>query len=189
MREGDREVNERITAEDLALVKKIQKETGVLTVKDADTGFKGAKPYGMKYHVITNPYAVPPTEDVNVMHERTIIREFVGSSRWPEGIPIGGVTVWNRNTPMDIPWGDKDFKAVDFNMDICRSTEFAKLKAFALNRPWLTDAEKLAKEQENIRRRDGMRETQEDPVGAVARAIAAAMQQQQAPKAPAVASK
>ncbi len=178
-------MNQTLTPEDLAMVKAIYEETGILTVRDKSTAhlLKAAgrddrvpgHEYGVRFHPVTDERTNPPTTDPDVQWERTVIRECEGSPRWPNGIPVGGYTVFNRNTPLSFMFGDKDFKAVNFRRDVA-GNEFTRLRQMSLNRVYLTDAERNQREQEAIQRAQGMRATQQDPVGTLAAALGPAIE-------------
>lgn len=184
------------TPEELAVVRKVHKEIGILTVKDNDTGHPAARPYGEQYNPQANAlrlkyggWAAEGGQPVpgqglaaNVFttgaqtmyandefHVRTVkVDDLVGSKRLPKGIAIGGVEVYRRDIPEAV--GGTDFSAVAWRPDIC-TAEMDRLRAWANDIVWVTDEMYEAAEKSAAKRREMRDVSQQDPVGVIAAAI------------------
>lgn len=167
------------TPEEYLTVKAVQKATGILTVKDAETGadFKGAAPYGQEYQRAPNKVegvVAPGTNGMsqNTFLVRTVEVRLIGTKRLPKGIVIGGNEVWVRDIPLE--YGGTDFSCTDFRRDIC-TEEFNRLTAWANEQVWVTDEMIEKSDREAAARRQGMLATQQDPIKAAMDAIGPAI--------------
>lgn len=184
------------TPEELEVVRRVQKETGILTVKDNSTGHPAAKPYGQQYdpaanskrlryggwsseeprnapgqgeggNVFTTAGASAYSEDE--FHVRTVkIDDLIGSKRLPKGVAIGGVEVYRRDVPLAL--GGSDFSPVAWRPDIC-TAEMDRLRSWANERVWVTDEMYEEAEKTAAKRREMRDVSQQDPVGVIAAAL------------------
>ena len=98
---------------------------------------------------------------------------WIGSTRLPKGIAVGGYEVWTRDDFFD---DASDYHCVRFEFDVWREEE-AQLQAYANDGVYVSDEMWKQKEKERDLRRDHQSITQQDPVGAVAGTIGPAIAQ------------
>lgn len=182
------------TDEEMKLVKEVYTQTGILTVKDAKTGHPAARPYGVEYQprasqhlkdaTMNGPSTAAFSDDT--VHVRSVQIELAGTAKFPNGIAIGGVEVWVRDVALAM--GGGPFSVTKFLRDIS-TAEFDRLKSWAEDVPWVTNESIAAEDKRAAQLRRHQTETQQDPVGVVARAIGDALKSAvpaPAPAAPAV---
>ena len=151
----------------------------ILTVKDKATGFPRAMPYGEVYQQKTPGTPIPGISSINAntFFVRSVETRFVGTKKLPKGIVIGGVEVWVRDIPAE--FGGTEFSCVDFRRDIC-TEEIKELAAWANGVRWVDNAYIAEVDERRRARQEGQLETQENPVGVVAKVMAEAMKELQA---------
>ncbi len=155
-----------LTPEELALVKRIQGETGIVTVKCAETGFPGLKPFGQYY----NPAAsVPGSGGLNNRCIRHICYEFRNSPVFPDGIPVGYVEIETRSTMAGLG-GDSSYRGTGGKRDIS-SGEYTRLRSLANGHKHYTEKELEADFRAKERARSAR---MADPSGDAVRGLAAA---------------
>lgn len=168
------------TDEEMKLVKDVYAKTGILTVKDASTGHAAARPYGVEYQPRASQHLKDATRDGpstaafsdDTVHVRSVQIELAGTARFPNGIAIGGVEVWVRDVALAM--GGGPFSVTKFLRDIS-TAEFDRLKSWAEDVPWVTNETIAAEDKRAAQLRRHMTETQQDPVGVMARTVAEAL--------------
>jgi len=136
----------------LTLVKRIHKELGILSVRDADTYPEGKAPkYGVEYTPSsTNMHGVVRL-DPTTRKKRVIEMHFRDSVEYPDGIPIGTTYVY-RVTQGEGQGPDRAFRFVSAKYDIIQD-ERRRLRAFAYGTRWMTQPERKADANRKTKRR------------------------------------
>jgi hypothetical protein len=182
------------TTSEYEQVRKVFKDTGILTVKDKVTGkwtAPSARCGGIAWEV---PYqdtieygamrqqrgateaggAVPAGFSAETFLVRATYVRFVGTKRFPGGLAIGGYEVWTQDKFFE----DTDkYSCVNFRADIW-TEEMDTLKHYAEERPHVTDEMWQKAEEEARARHDHKLVTQQDPAGALIKALTEAVASQ-----------
>ena len=162
----------KLTPQMLLVVLEVKKQTGILTVKDVETGGNPhAKPYGQKYHpTIKVRGDGTPVRDENSQHERVIQMWHPGSTVWPGGIPVG-MTLRHKRKNLQGFGMDEDFKLEGGQSDLCWDEE-ERLAAAAFGKTWWTEEMRAADEREKEALRAKRVLADLDPTSALAKALA-----------------
>lgn len=171
-----------LTPDMLLTVAEVYKKTGILIVKDRDTGklvatpqnptpFARMKPYGQKYDpVIKHMKSGEPVLDENHKCER-VIQVRPGGDLFPNGIPVGVTLRYQRKQLRDFG-GDDSFVLIGGQDDVSWD-EWKSVETFArMGRVRMTDDErrKDEKEKEALRAKRVLADM--DPTTALAKALA-----------------
>ena len=182
-----RELPRGPTPEQYEVVRDVFEKTGILTVKDKNTGkwvksqkrcggvaweapYQNTIEYGAarpQTPALEAGGSVPSGYFAETSLVRAVYVRLVGTKKFPQGLAVGGYEVWVQdNFFVDT----NAHSCVNFRADIWYE-ELEILKNYAEDIVHVTDEMWKQAEVDNRRRRDGLNKTQIDPAGALVEAF------------------
>lgn len=162
-----------ITPAELAMVQRVYRECleeqpnlpGLITFSGAETAALFDKKWT---HSLGEVWDGPRTSSgaPPIRYQRRVEILFVGSPRWPKGVPVGMTDIYGPSVV-----GETDMKRKDVRADLTND-QMLRLKTMSNGRRWRSPEEHADRRLKRETMRAGAMESQLDPGGTAAKAVA-----------------